>query len=513
MTDKTYEKLAKQGRYVGSLEAISQLLDWDQETMMPIGAAEFRGEELKNLAGIIHKEKTSKKISGPLGELIDLKTGEILAKDFSPRLQKALKEWRRDYIIETALPKKFVEDLAKLTSEAIVVWRNARANNQYSTFAPYLKKMIAMNRKKADYIGYKDHPYDALLDLYEPGMTSATLTRIFDDLKNSNVELLNQITRAPQVDDKALYGDYPEAKQMEFCKKLLDLVGYDPKYGRLDLSTHPFSSGAHPTDSRITTRLQKDYIFSCISTVLHEAGHALYAMGLPAEEFGTPLGGAVSMGIHESQSRFWETRIGLTKPFVSYILPILQKEFPSLLHVTTDYCYRGINKVEPSFIRVEADEVTYPLHVILRFEMEKAFIEGSLNVKDIPAVWNTKMESFLGITPPDDAKGCLQDIHWSMGGIGYFPTYALGNLYAAAIFNKFAALNPDWEDRVSKGDLLFIRHFLHDNVYKYGREYRSQELVEKITGKPFTATDYIEYLKKKYSGIYQFNAAMSSSLR
>lgn len=505
-TEKTYKNLFKHGRYVQTLQGIVSLLDWDQETHMPEAAAEIRSEQLKAMAGLIHKEKVSRKFADSLGKLIDIKTGHFLALDLPTRHQSAVKEWRRDYLIEKALPKRFVEDFAKLSSNSILAWRDARKESRFSSFAPYLKKIIAFNRKKADYLGYEKHPYDALIDLYEPGMTSDAVANLFEKLKLANVALLKKIVQTPEMDNQKLCGRYSEEGQLAFSKKLLEAMGYDFKRGRLDLSTHPFSSSSHPTDSRITTRLNQNNIFDCLSTVLHEGGHSLYEMGLPIEQFGSPLCQAISMGIHESQSRFWETRIGLCKPFVRFVLPLLQKEFPSNLRdVEVEYCYRAINKVKPSFIRVEADEVTYPLHVILRFEIEKALVEGSLKVEDLPSAWNEKMQSYLGISPKTDREGCLQDIHWAMGAIGYFPTYALGNLYAAQIFDRFAILHPDWEEKVSKGDFSPIRNFLHENVYRYGREYRSLELLRKITGKEFNADDYITYLATKYKKIYSFS--------
>lgn len=503
--EKEYQKLWKQGRTIHTLQGIVSQLDWDQETHMPEAAAEIRSEQVKVLAGLIHKEKIGRKFTAPLEKLMDIKTGEIHASHLSPRQQSALREWRRDYLIEVALPKRFVEEFAKLSSQAIVAWREARRTNNFKAFSPYLKKIVAFNRKKADYIGYQKHPYNALLDLYEPGMTADTVSDIFQNLKENNIQLLRKITQAPQVDDKKLYGSYPFDEQLTFSKKLLEAMGYNFKQGRLDISTHPFCSSAHPTDNRITTRLQPDNIFSCISTVLHEGGHALYAMGLPTADFGSPLGDAISMGIHESQSRFWETRIGLSQPFIAYVLPLLKQTFPNNLQgVDVDYCYRGINKVEPTFIRVEADEVTYPLHVILRFELELALIEGSLSIADLPHAWNEKMEKYLGIIPPNDQQGCLQDIHWSMGAFGYFPTYALGNLYAAQLFKTFASQNPDWQTKVAQGNFDFIRSFLNQHVFRYGREYRGQELIKKITGKEFAAHDFIAYLQEKYAAIYRF---------
>lgn len=501
--EKEFQKLFEQSKRIRTLEGVIYLLDWDQETQMPEGAAEARGDQLKIMSGLLHEEKVSRRFSDPLSKLIDLKTGKILASKLSEPKKAAVREWRRDYMIDNALPKKFVEDTAKLCSTSITVWRDARKNNNFKTFAPYLKKVVAMNQKKADLIGYKSHPYDALLDLYEPGMTTDVVSKLFNSLKKSLVPLLKKIAAAPQIDDRILYGDYPEDKQLALMRKLLPYMGYDLKKGRLDLSTHPFSSSPHPTDSRITTRIQPDLVFNSISTVLHEGGHSLYEMGLPIDSYGSPLGQSISMGVHESQSRFWETRIGQSRPFWEFFLPMVKEAFPAQLqYVDVEKCYRAVNKVEPSFIRVEADEVTYPLHVILRFELEKALIEGSLSVNDVPDAWNKKMKELLGITPPNDAKGCLQDIHWSMGAFGYFPTYAIGNLYAAQLFTLFTKKNPKWSEKIAKGDMLFVRDFLEQSVYRYGKQYKSQELIKKVTGHAFSADDYVDYLNSKYTAIY-----------
>lgn len=504
MKNKNYQKLFEHSRRVEHLHGIMQLLDWDQETYMPKGAAESRSEQVKTLAGLIHKEKISKRLSKPLSELMDLKTGKIKAEDLTTREQHALREYRRDYLIDIALPKKFVENFAKLSSQCTVIWREARQTNNFAAFAPYLKKLIAFNQKKADYIGFEKHPYDALLDLYEPGMTIEKTSSVFNPLKQGITELLQKITSSSEIDDAALRGNFPEEQQLKISKFLLEKIGYNFQHGRLDLSTHPFSTAPHPQDSRITTRIKANEFFNCISTVLHEAGHSLYSMGLPVEEFGSPLGQAISMGIHESQSRFWETRIGQSFAFIQFILPVLQKEFREQLnHVDPKAFYRMINRVTPSFIRVEADEVTYPLHVILRYELEKGLIEGSLKVNDIPDAWNSKMQEFLGICPKTDTEGCLQDVHWSMGAFGYFPTYTLGNLYAAQIFTLFSKSHPDWEKRVAQGEFGFIKDFLHQNIYQWGREYRSLDLIQKITNRPFSSHDYLEYLNTKYRLIYQ----------
>lgn len=502
--EKDYAKLHEISRNARTLAGVASLLEWDQETHMPPDGAAIRAEQLKTLAGIVHKEKTSKKFQQALNKLIDLKTGKVVDGLNAPQ-KAALREWRRDFLKDTALPTKFVKDFAKLSSQAQLVWRDAKKENAFHRFAPFLDKIVAMNRKKAEYLGYKNHPYDALLDLYEPEATAEEVGMLFQHLKDAIMDLLKKITSAKQVDDSFLKGNFEKNQQIELGIKVLQDMGYDLKKGRLDISAHPFSSACHPTDSRVTTRIHLDSPISNISVVLHEGGHGMYEMGLPQEHYGSPLGESISLGIHESQSRWWETRIGQSKAFWSYFLPILKEKFKGKFEsVTLDQVYKAINKVEPSFIRVEADEVTYPLHVILRFELEKALIEGSLKVRDLPVAWNKKMEELLGIVPPTNREGCLQDIHWSMGSMGYFPTYSLGNMYAGQLFEKFSLDHPDWEKKVSQGNFAFIKEWLSQNIYQHGRRFTPKELIQHVTGKPFTAQPYIEYLNKKYKEIYPF---------
>ncbi|MEI8366002.1 MAG: carboxypeptidase M32 [Parachlamydiaceae bacterium] len=499
-----YKNLHEQGIYIRTLTGIHQLLEWDQETYMPSGAADARSAQIEMLSGIIHEAQTGRKFTQSLGKLIDLTKGTIKVKSLSTDQKIALKEWRRDYLKEKVLPKKFVTELAKLTSQSLQSWREAKQNNTFHTFAPFLKKLIVMKRKQADLLGYKDHPYDALLDLYEPGATTKEVEKVFSPLKKSINSLLKRIGAAKQIDDSFLHGKFPSDKQIEFSKKLLLDMGFNFAHGRLDFSTHPFSSALHPTDSRITTRIHPTSIINCVSTVLHEAGHSLYEMGLPQEQYGSPLGQAISLGVHESQSRWWETRIGQSKPFWQHYLPLLKKTFPGKLdNISLEDFYRAVNKVEPSFIRVDADEVTYPLHVILRFELERALIEGSVDVDDIPKAWNGKMKELLGITPTKDSEGCLQDVHWAMGGFGYFPTYTLGNLYAAHLFEGFEKSHPNWKERLAKGELLFITQWLEKNIHRHGRRYSSQELLKVATGKEFSAAAYTRYLEEKYTEVYR----------
>lgn len=497
-TQKNYQKLHDLSKNNRTLQGIVSLLDWDQETYMPSGSIGIRGEQLKIMAGLIHREKVGRKFRNALSKLIDIDTGRIHATGLSAKEQAALREWRRDYIHDTALPTKFVEEFAKTTSQAINSWRHAKKNNAFQQFAPFLERIVSLNRQKADYLGYKDHPYDALLDEFEPESKTKDIATLFTKLKDQLTPLIKKLVQHP-IDDSFLYGEWDREKQISFSHHLLHAMGYDSNYGRLDFSSHPFSSSSHPTDSRITTRIHSTSLMSNIFVVLHEGGHSLYEMGLPQEEYGTPLGDARSLGIHESQSRWWETRIGLSKPFWQYYFPLLKETFHGPLDpISFDAFYHAINKVKPSMIRVESDEVTYPLHVILRFEIEKGLIEGSFNVRDIPEIWNTKMEQYLGIIPESNTEGCLQDIHWSMGAFGYFPTYTLGNLYAAHLFQAFVHDHPDWEVKVAAGELKFIRLWLHEKIYVHGRQYPTLELLELATKKPFSEDAYVQYLKKKY---------------
>lgn len=505
-SEQDYKALHRLSYNAQLLSSISQLLEWDQETGMPTDAEPIRSEHLKLLAGLTHQERTSSKFAEALERLIDLKSGNIRATGLNEAQNSALKRWRRDYIIDTALPAQFVEEFAQLASKSQVVWRKARKEQSFEQFAPFLDKIISMSRKKADLIGYKDHPYDALLDLYEPESTTKEISTLFNDLKTTLSTLLKKISATQQIDDSFLFGDFDHKKQLAFGMSLLNDLGYVGSRGRLDISTHPFSASMHPTDSRITTRIHATSLMSNIATVMHEAGHSLYEMGLPIEQYGSPLGQPISYGIHESQSRWWETRIGKCKAFWEYYLPLLKKQFPEALEkISLDQFYKAINKAQASLIRVEADEVSYPLHIVLRFELERALIDGSLNVREIPEAWNAKMKDLLGIVPKNNSEGCLQDVHWSMGAFGYFPSYALGNIYASHIFPAFEQSHPDWKTRVGTGELLFIKEWLSLNVYRYGRQYTTQELLEKITHQPLSSKAYTDYLTNKYSEIYGLN--------
>lgn len=505
-----YEQLHKRSREARTLSSVAALLDWDHETYMPSDGAGIRAEQLELLAGIIHAKKTGKPFASSLAKLINIETGQVLAPELNEAQRAALREWRRDYLLDKALPKRFVEKLAKLTSQAMNVWRHARQQDAFQQFAPYLDQLVKMQRKKAEYFGYKEHPYDALLNQYEHGATTAEISTLFSSLRSSLTPFIKQVAASQSCDDHFLFGTFDQEQQLKFSRELLKEMQYDMKKGRLDLSAHPFSTSMHPSDSRITTRIHPTGLFSNISAVMHETGHALYEMNLPAEHYGSPLGEAISLGMHESQSRWWETLIGHSKPFWQRYLPLLKQHFKSQLdHVSLDAFYRAINKVNPSYIRIEADEATYGLHVILRFELERALIEGSLKVRDVPEAWNAQMKDLLGVTPPTNREGCLQDIHWAMGAFGYFPTYTLGNLYASHLFLGFARDFPNWKEKLTAEGLGFIKEWLAKSVHRHGRRYTSKELLQQVAGKPFSADAFIQYLTGKYGELCKTSANRS----
>jgi carboxypeptidase Taq len=500
-----YKELKELSVRIHTYGSVLSLLHWDQETYMPPGGIAPRSQQIAQMSSLIHEEKTSRKFKNLLEKLIHLPSGKPKIKGLSKLQLVALREWRRDFLRATKVPSEFVKTFSQVTSEASQVWATAKKENNFKLFAPFLEKIIDLSRKKAAHYGFSEHPYDALLETYEPCMTTQKVGAIFSGLKKELTALLKKIKAARQIDDRFLHRCVDDETQALLGRLFLSHLPADMGYTRLDLSSHPFSIALHPHDSRITTRLIPNHFMSNIFSVLHEAGHSFYEMGLPAAHWGTPLAEAASLSVHESQSRWWETLIGRSYPFWKRFYPLLQNALPARLKkVPLDRFYRALNKVSPTLIRVEADEVTYCLHVILRFEIEKELISGTLQVADLPDAWRGKMKELLGIVPTTDREGCLQDIHWSLGDFGYFPTYALGNILSAHFFSAFAKKHPDWEKRVAAGDLSFVRDWLKENIHRWGRTYNSEELAKKVTGKPLSEAAYCSYLKKKYAGVYDF---------
>ncbi len=499
-----FAKMQAIGKSISLYASILQLAEWDQETYMPPGSIDVRSEQIELLSGFIHKQRTSASFKKALRALCDLKTGEPHQKDLSLAQQSAIRLWHKHWAQDSKLPASFVKLCAKTSSASVHAWSQAKKTNNFKLFAPLLEKTIKLCQKRANLLGYKEHPYDALLDLYEPDMTVALLEPLFAELKVALKKLLEQIQQAKKPSTFQMPDSFAPEVQMKVGRDLLTLLGFSDEICRLDLSSHPFCMGIHPMDTRMTTRIFKDNLISHIFSVLHESGHGLYNTQLPLEFYGTPVCGALSYGVDESQSRLWETLIGRNLPFWKFFYPVLQKEFPKELGAVDLFdFYKSINTVEPSFIRVEADEVTYCLHVILRFEIEKALIEGSLKVKDIPTVWNQKMQESFGITPPSDREGCLQDIHWSMGSFGYFPTYAFGNLLAAQLYDTLKENKPDLEKQIEEGHFTSIRNWLKENIHKHGTIYKTEELIQRVTKKPLSPKAYIQYLQNKYLKLYQ----------
>ncbi len=500
------EKLKKELRVIANFHGAASLLHWDQETFMPPGGGDARAEQIALLETLAHEHLVGEKITSSLGELVNLSNGKPNPSLSTENQRLAAETWRT-YHRAAALPPDFVEDLSKTTSRAQQIWADARKKNDFQAFAPWLEKIIQLKHKEIEYIGAKETPYDTLLDGFEPEMTSAEVTRLFNDVRDRLIPLVKKIKIA-NVDtgQEVLKRKYDLDKQWAFGLDILKDMGYDLNCGRQDRSAHPFTISFHPSDVRITTRIDEHDFLSGFSSTVHEGGHGLYEQGLSADWFGTPFGEAISYGIHESQSRLWENLVGLSRPFWEHYYPKLQKLFPENLSETSlDQFYRAINTVKPSLIRVDADEATYNLHIMLRFEIEKQIINEGIPVSELPTLWDDTMEEYLGIRPDKDANGVLQDVHWSFGGFGYFPTYALGNLYNVPILNQAKKEISDLENNIANGNLLELREWLRKNVHEIGRRKTAAELILSLTGQPLSAEPFMDYLENKYTEVYNLS--------
>ncbi len=495
-----YTALFEKSKKIKLLKSCAMLLDWDQETYMPSKGLELRSMQKAFIESLAHREFISNETEDLIARLIDLEHGHLFDEKALDNDQKLnVKLWRDDLIKAKKLPDAFVKEFAELTSESVAVWAKAKETNDFHLFSPYLEKVIAFVRKKAHLMGFKDHPYDALIDDYELGMTTKELDKLFELLKKELIPLAKTLYSIKHPDD-FLYGDFEESSIFKFDHYLLEKMGFEEGSYRLDASSHPFCMGLYPSDIRMTTVMKTSDLFAAnISSTIHEAGHGLYEQGLQKKHFGSPLGEYVSMGIHESQSKFWECFIGQSLPFWTYFYPKLQELFANNFssHSLNEF-YKAINQVSPSMIRIYADEVTYCLHVILRYEIEKGLLSGSIEVNDLPRIWNEKMEAYIGVVPKSFKEGLLQDIHWAWGLFGYFPTYALGNLYAAQLFDALKTDCPDWQKKIAHGDLIFIKEWLKEKIHRHGRAYKPKELIQLATGKELSENYFIEYLKNKY---------------
>ena len=501
----TLEKLYSIDRENRHLEWAVAVLRWDQECCLPEKGVEERSEQLALLEGIAHERFTSAETGRLLSELGFSPENPGGDENLSSREQDFLKVFRRNYDRAVKLPRDFVSAAARAEGLSQAAWINARRDNDFSSFLPHLIKMIDFARQRALYWGYTDNPYDGLLDIYEPGMGADAVSAVFTPLGARLSALLKKIASCPRPDSSFLDQDFDIERQACFNRELMRRLGFDIRRGRLDVSAHPFTTTLGSDDVRITTRYLCRQIQSSIFSTIHESGHAFYEMGFPEEIRGTCLADGASMAVHESQSRFWENVIGRSLPFWEAMFPVLRSFFPGALSlVTAEDFYRAINLVEPSFIRVEADEVSYSLHIILRFDLERDLFSGILDPADLPAAWRRKMKELLGIEPDSDANGVLQDVHWSMGSFGYFPSYALGNLYGLQFRDKLISDIPQTEERIAAGDFAPIRSWLRDNIYVWGRRPQPQALLKTVTGKSLSAEPFLKYIESKYAGIYGF---------
>ena len=484
---------------VSDLDAASALLGWDQQTYMPPGGTGRRGQQLGTLQSLSH----TKFITPEVGRLLEALNVEIGNLDPDSDDARLIKVTTRQYKKAVKVPPEWVVEFAEQTTLGSQVWQEARTEKDFLKFQPILEKIVDLRRQYADFFAPYEHVYDPLIDDFEPGMKTADVQEIFEALRPQQVELVKAIQGQDQMDDSFLHQNFDEQKQWDFGVDVITKFGYDWQHGRQDKAAHPFTISFGLDDVRITTRIYPDFLNTGLFGTMHETGHALYGLGIDRALARTPLENGASLAIHESQSRMYENLVGRSMPFWEHFYPSLQETFPTQLsNIELETFYKGINKVEPSFIRVEADEATYNLHIMLRLELEIALMDGSVEVKDLPEAWNARMLDYLGLVPENDADGVLQDIHWSGGMIGYFSTYALGNLISVQLWEKIVSDIPDIEDQIRSGEFQSLLTWLRENIHRHGAKFEPQELVQRITGSKINAAPYVRYLNSKYGDIY-----------
>lgn len=496
---RQFDEFRRETSQLNDLAKAAALLSWDQDTYMPDGAADGRGQQLATLESLIHQRMTA----DAMGQLLsELESAQLPVDGVEVAM---VREARRAYDRAVKLPGRLVEELARRSSSARHAWAKARAAADFTLFAPELDAMLSLKREEADAVGHNGRRYDALLDEYEPGATTEELTALFTPLRSQQVELLEQLSASDvRVKAELLEQEYPQEQQQRLAREMAAAIGFDFNRGRLDTALHPFAESIGLDDVRITTRYDTHYLSTALFGTLHEAGHALYEQGIERAFGRSPIAHGASLGVHESQSRLWENLVGRSLAFWRYAYPRAQELFPAqLAGVPLEEFYAAINRVAPSLIRVEADEVSYNLHVLVRFELELALLDGDLSVVDLPGAWNELYQQYLGVTPPDDAAGCLQDIHWSVGLIGYFPTYALGNLMSVQLFNAVRERLPELEQQFAAGEFAPLLGFLRDTVHRHGSRYLPGDLLERATGTALSAAPYLTYLRDKFGALYR----------
>ncbi len=515
----SYSRLCELQRQSATIASIGSLLNWDQETYMPPRAGEHRSDQQALIARLHHERATDPRLGDLLAECEREKVWASANGDASV-IQADLREMRRDYNRATKLPADLVAELAKVGSQSQEVWKRARAANDFAMFRPWLERMIDLTRRKAECYGLPEggsETYDALLDEYEQGATAAQIEAIFAPLRDRLSALVRELTGPGRViDESVLNAKVDPARQHELGQLVLKAMGFDFTAGRLDTTTHPFCSGMAPGDTRLTTRYRDERWGDALYGTMHEGGHGLYEQGLPKlstvaslPSFGRPVAQSISLGIHESQSRMWENFVGRSREFWTWLWPIAQRTAGGgaaggpLDQFTLDQIYAAVNTCKPSYIRVEADEATYNLHVMVRFELERGLISGALAVKDLPGEWNRRFKQYLGLDVPDDRRGCLQDVHWSFGLVGYFPTYTLGNLYAAQLWEAINQQIPDLKQQMARGEFGQLKQWLNRNIHAHGKRYGAGELCRMLTGKPLGADPLMRHLEGKLRPLYR----------
>ena len=485
---------------VGDLNHINALLGWDQATYMPLGGAEARGRQSARMARMAQEKFIDKKI----GKLLDNLRSYEESLPYDSDDASLIRVTRREYERALKVPPEFIGELNQHGARSYQVWTEARPANDFSKVRSNLETTLDLSRKLADYFGNYEHIADPLIDFADYGMKASTVRALFADLRDQLVPIVRSITSQPSVDDSVLHKHYPEAEQLSFGAEVVRQLGYDFSRGRIDKTHHPFMTKFSLGDIRITTRVQEDYLGDCLFSNMHEAGHAMYEQGIDLSYEGMPIGGGTSAGVHESQSRLWENIVGRSRGFWEYTYPQIQAQFPEQLKdVSLDTFYAAINKVEKSLIRTEADEVTYNLHVMLRFDFELQLLEGSLSIRDLPETWHERFEQDFGIVPPNDGDGVLQDVHWFAGIIGgSFQGYTLGNILSAQIYSAALKAHPEIPDEMKQGKFSTLHGWLRENIYRHGSKFTAPEIIERASGSPLTIEPYINYLKTKYGALY-----------
>jgi carboxypeptidase Taq len=497
--ENTYEGYKNHLQKIAHLNSAIALLSWDQEIYMPEKGSSVRAQQFSTLSTLVHEMSTDTDFENLVNHL-------LAKSSFGFKETRNLEETKESIEQNKKLSSAFIQKSAITRSEAFQAWEKARRKEDYQFFVPSLKKIIDLEREKTEYLGYENHPYDSLLNLYEKKLTVTSLEKIFKEVKNQIVPLIKQIRNTSQVDDSFLYQSFDKDKQFDFSIEILKFMGYDFKAGRQDISTHPFTINFNAQDVRVTTRINENDLSEVIWSTIHEGGHGLYEQGLLVNHYGLPSGEFVSLGIHESQSRIWENNLGRGKYWWQFIYPKLQSVFPKQLSsVSLDDFYKAINKVEPSLIRTSSDELTYHVHVMIRYEIEKSLLEGQIEVEDLEEVWNQKYLDYLGVTPTKPTEGVLQDIHWSHGSLGYFPTYSLGSFYAAQFYAQAKKDIDNLENQLKNGEVGEFSRLMKKKIHQHGKLYGADQLCEKFTGEALNIKHFITYAKDKYGAIYNFS--------